>query len=155
MFSRISTYNEGNLQTLGLAFLRFYLGIGLFIRGIVFIQDPNLVTGLLTQTGWAGMFLLSHYVALAHLVGGPLLSLGLGTRVAAIVQIPPLVGAVFLIHLNDGLFSSGQSLEFSALVLFMLAVFSTVGHGAYSLDAVIAKRSALEHNKVATSIGVT
>ena len=44
------------------------------------------------------------------------------TRIAALVQIPILAGAVFIVHRQDGLFALGQSLEFSALVLFLLCI---------------------------------
>jgi putative oxidoreductase len=61
---------------------------------------------------------------------------GFLTRVAAIVQIPILFGAVFVIHRPDGLFALGQSLEFSALVLLLLVVFAIAGSGRLSLDHV-------------------
>jgi uncharacterized membrane protein YphA (DoxX/SURF4 family) len=46
------------------------------------------------------------------------------------------MGAVFFVHRQDGLFALGQSLEFSALVLFMLCVFVVAGAGRLSLDYV-------------------
>jgi putative oxidoreductase len=70
----------------------------------------------------------------AHLAGGALLALGLITRTAAIVQIPALIGAVFFVHLREGLFRTGQSLELSSLVLFLLCVFAVFGGGRLSLD---------------------
>lgn len=57
---------------------------------------------------------------IAHLCGGAFLAIGLLTRLSALLQIPVLAGAVFLIHWHEGLFSLGQSLEFSSLVLFLL-----------------------------------
>jgi uncharacterized membrane protein YphA (DoxX/SURF4 family) len=77
---------------------------------------------------------LAHYVAMAHLFGGFLLAFGLITRVAALVQVPVLFGAVFFIHLKEGLFTPGQTLEFSALVLFILVLFSICGSGRLSAD---------------------
>jgi uncharacterized membrane protein YphA (DoxX/SURF4 family) len=79
------------------------------------------------------------YVTAAHLVGGALLAVGLYTRLAALVQLPVLFGAVFLVHWNDGLLSANQSFEFSALVLFLvlflLVLVCTFGSGRWSLDA--------------------
>jgi uncharacterized membrane protein YphA (DoxX/SURF4 family) len=66
-----------------------------------------------------------------------LLALGLLTRLVALVQIPILAGAVFIVHRQDGLFALGQSLEFSALVLFLLCVVFVSGAGRLSLDHVI------------------
>ena len=74
-----------------------------------------------------------HYISLAHLVGGLMLTIGLLTRIAAWVQLPILAGALF-IHRNEGLMSGGQSLEFSALVFFLLAIFAISGSGALSVD---------------------
>src|ERR1019366_2345655 len=71
---------------------------------------------------WLATGLLMHYVILVHFVGGAMLAFGFLTRLAALVQIPVLAGAVFLIHRKDGLLSPDQSLEFSALVLFLLGV---------------------------------
>lgn len=115
--------------------LRIYLGIGLLVKGVHFIGNGGalLQTLELRNVPYAGMA-LAHYIALAHLVGGLFLGAGFLTRIAALVQVPILVGAVFYVHLREGLFTAGQTLEFSALVLFMLLVFSLAGAGRLSLD---------------------
>ena len=76
---------------------------------------------------------LLHYIALAHLVGGLMLTVGLLTRIAAWAQIPILAGAL-LVHRHEGLMSSRQSLEFSALVFFLLVIFALAGTGPLSVD---------------------
>ncbi len=43
---------------------------------------------------------------------------------------------MFFVHRRDELFALGQSLEFSALVLFLLCVFTIAGAGKLSLDYV-------------------
>jgi len=125
-------------RELRLDFVRIYLGLGLLARGLLLITNTS--TGyfidLLQRTNqpWLLTGLLLHYVMLAHFVGGAMLALGFLTRVAAAVQIPILVGAVFVVHRQDGLFAMGQSLEFSALVLFLLCVIFVSGAGRLSLD---------------------
>ena len=120
--------------------VRIYLGLGLLARGLLLITNTS--TGyfvdLLQRSGqpWITSGILLHYVMVAHFVGGLLLTIGFLTRIAALVQIPILFGAVFLIHRQDGLFALGQSLEFSALVLFLLCVFVVAGAGKLSLDHV-------------------
>jgi hypothetical protein len=47
---------------------------------------------------------------------------------------------VFIVHRQDGLFALGQSLEFSALVLFLLGVFVINGSGPLSVDATMVSR---------------
>lgn len=117
--------------------IRIYLGLGLFIRGVFVISNTRaeFVLVLLQQLPfpWIVSAFLLHYVALAHLIGGLMLTAGLLTRIAAWVQVPILVGALF-IHRGDGLMSGGQSLEFSALVLFLLVTFAVSGAGPVSVD---------------------
>ena len=129
--------------SVGLDLIRIYLGIGLMVRGGMFISQPEVLLDFLKRThSWLLPLALSQYVVAAHLCGGILLALGLGTRLAAAVQIPPLLGAVLFVHLHDGLLTAGQSLEFAALVLAMLGAFSVFGAGRVSLDSWIAKRNA-------------
>lgn len=123
-------------RDLALDLIRIYLGIGLFVRGALFVGDvglsvEELMGGAAPSFGSAA---LMHYVTLAHLVGGIFLAMGLLTRIAAAVQLPILFGAVFIIHFQDGLLTADQSLEFSALVLFLLAVLVLFGAGRWSVD---------------------
>lgn len=117
--------------------IRMYLGLGLFIRGVFIITNTRaeFVSALLEQQQlpWIVTAGLLHYVALAHLIGGLMLTVGLLTRIAAWVQIPILAGAL-LLHRGEGLMSGGQSLEFSALVLFLLMTFAISGAGPVSVD---------------------
>lgn len=117
--------------------VRIYLGLGLFIRGLFIITNTRaeFITELLKRMDypWLVTVVLLHYISLAHLVGGLMMLAGLLTRIAAWVQIPILAGAVFM-HRGEGLMSGGQSLEFSALVFFLLIVFSISGAGPLSVD---------------------
>jgi len=81
---------------------------------------------------------LMYYAAiLAHLMGGLMLAVGLLTRIAALMQIPVLVGAVFIALLQGGLYLPNQSLELSSLVLVLLVVFLVFGSGKYSINYLI------------------
>ena len=116
--------------------LRVYLGAGLFFRGLaLLVTDTGLQQLAGASTPGLGLTGLSVYVMSAHLIGGALLAVGLFTRLAALVQLPVLVGAVSLVHWQDGLLSANQSLEFSALVLFLLVLVCLFGSGQWSLDA--------------------
>jgi uncharacterized membrane protein YphA (DoxX/SURF4 family) len=129
--------------SLGLDVIRIYLGVGLMVRGALFIGRPEVLMDFLKRSNsWFLPLAASQYVVAAHLCGGILLALGLGTRLAAVVQIPPLIGAVLFVHIGEGLLTAGQSLEFAALVLAMLTAFSVFGAGRLSLDAWIARRNA-------------
>jgi uncharacterized membrane protein YphA (DoxX/SURF4 family) len=128
--------------SIGLDLIRIYLGVGLMVRGALFISNPEILLEFLKRTNsWLLPLAISQYIVAAHLCGGILLALGLGTRVAAAVQIPPLLGAVLFVHIGEGLLTAGQSLEFAALVLAMLGTFSIFGAGRVSLDSWIATRN--------------
>lgn len=120
--------------------IRIYLGLGLLARGLLLITNtsPGYIVDFFQRSGqsWLATGFLMHYVMIAHFVGGLLLTIGFLTRIAALVQIPILLGAVFVVHRQDGLFAMGQSLEFSALVLFLLVMFAISGAGKLSLDYV-------------------
>lgn len=136
--------------------VRIYLGLGLFARGLLLITNTS--TGyfvdLLQRSGqsWFTSGMLLHYVMIAHFVGGLMLTIGFLTRIAAAVQIPILFGAVFLVHRQDGLFALGQSLEFSALVLFLLCVFTISGAGKLSLDRVTFRSDREHHEPPASAL---
>ena len=116
--------------------IRVYLGAGLFFRGLVLMLTD---TGLQQLTGGAAPSVttsgIALYVTAARLIGGAFLLVGLYTRLAALVQLPILIGAVVLVHWQDGLLSANQSLEFSALVLFLMTLVVLFGGGRWSLDA--------------------
>lgn len=119
--------------------IRIYLGVALFVRGLYFFLPAGreVLIGFLDTmgtAGWLSAVLWSHYVILAHLCGGLFLAIGLLTRLAALLQVPILVGAVFFVHIQEGLFTMGQSLELAVLVLFLLVIVALRGPGVWSLD---------------------
>ena len=141
MFDSLSTWADDH-RAEALDVVRVYLGVGLVVRGLVFLSDPSAYLDLLPnpREGALGSFAVLHYVGLAHVGGGLLLAAGLLTRLAAVVQLPILAGAAFLVHLPAGV--TDQSFAFAALVLALLAVFAVWGGGPWSLDRVVAERTA-------------
>ncbi len=124
-------------RLLGYDLIRMYLGVALFVRGWLFVADSSRIMAFVEgqDLDWFLPMAAVHYVALAHLAGGLMLAVGLLTRLAALAQVPILFVATFFLHLQEGLLSTSQSLELSALVLFLLVVYSIFGAGPYSLDA--------------------
>ena len=119
--------------------IRIFLGIVLFVRGVLFISDSSRIIALV-QTGDMDYLLpsiLLQIAILAHLGGGLMLAFGLLTKFAALVQIPVVAGAVYFAIVQGGLFMPNQSLELSALVLFIRGILLMSGSGPYSLDFLI------------------
>lgn len=134
MTRRIQAFEERH-RDLAFEFIRIYLGAGLMAKGVFFAMNVDEVMATMSAGAMdVGNIFLAHYVALAHLVGGFMLLIGLLTRTAALVQIPILLGAVFLVHLREGLFERTQNLEFSLLVLFLLGLIFLHGGGRLSVD---------------------
>lgn len=126
--------------------IRIYLGIGLFVKGLEFLSEPEFLAAQLRASGEAGYrfdfikTLLAHYVPLAHIGGGLLLAAGLLTRIATALQIPVLAAAVFLAYAEEGLLTHNQELKFTALVLFLLILILIHGPGRLSVDHVLRPR---------------
>src|SRR3954471_6886340 len=91
-------------ETHGEVFLdlvRIYLGVGLFLKGIFFMAHRDYLLKVLQDSGdlFIAPVTIAHYVIPVHLLGGALLALGLLTRVAALLQLPILLGAIFWVYL--------------------------------------------------------
>ncbi|WP_316808367.1 DoxX family protein [Pedobacter agri] len=122
-----------------LDYLRIVLGLTIFGKGVSFISDTSVLQNLITQNnvfGFSGMIISVgiHVVAFAHLVGGILITLGLVTRFAVVIQIPILLFAVFFVNLTPGFSAPNSELWLSVLVLFLLIMFWVVGSGPLSVD---------------------
>ena len=111
--------------------VRMFLGAALLIRGLLFALNPETLADLTSDrvVDW-----VAYYIMSAHLVGGLFLMIGLFTRIAALIQIPILVGALLVVHIREGLTTPDQSLELASLVLFLLVVFFVFGPGKKSVD---------------------
>lgn len=121
-------------------FVRMALGIFLFVKGVMFIQDTEALQNIMrdSQFQWVS-FGMAHYVAFAHLVGGLLIAMGLVTRIAILFQIPILLGAVFFINPQRGFYSENTELWSSIVVLILLFVFLILGSGRLSVDNLISR----------------
>lgn len=124
--------------------LRIYLGIGLMVKGILFLTDMSYLADLLFKSGRLQVFtfLLTHYIPLAHVGGGLMMALGLWTRTAILANIPVVFGAVFFVYFEQGLFTQNQGLEFTALVFFLLVILLIWGPGRFSVDTYLKTRGA-------------
>lgn len=113
--------------------LRVYLGVALVVQGIYFVMNMQEIEALV---GNIGLFenLLAWYVVFVHIIAGFALAVGLGTRIAAALNITVLLGAVIWVHSAQGLFSEGRGMEFSLFVLFALCLVLWRGAGKVSFD---------------------
>ncbi|MFZ5971979.1 MAG: DoxX family protein [Bacteroidota bacterium] len=120
-----------------LDFFRIVLGVFITFKGFEFMV--NIETLETTTAGLNMMYggaVLAHYIVFAHALGGPLIILGLFTRIICAIQLPILIGAVIFVNYPKGFMSIGNhmELEISLVVLASLVVFVVFGAGKYSLD---------------------
>ena len=115
----------------GFDIIRMFLGAALLVRGVWFALDNETLVAL---AGDRAVDWTMYYAIAAHIVGGLLLLIGLFSRLAAFIQIPILVVAVFFVDFSQGFATANQSLELSSLVLMLLSVILLFGAGKWSLD---------------------
>ena len=115
--------------------IRILLGGFLMYKAISFLVYMSRMTDLMDGSMDFGQFaltLLGHYVAFAHLLGGLALILGMFVRASAIVQIPILLAAVFVVNANTAMAQPYVEVVSSVVVLLLLVYFLIVGNGPIS-----------------------
>lgn len=125
--------------------IRIVLGLLIFGKGVAFVSDTAALQDLLLRNNafdFSGMMgsVAIHIVGFVHLVGGILITIGLLTRFAVVMQIPILIGAVFLVNLTGGFSALNSELWLSILVLLLLLLFWIVGSGPYSVDEAMKRK---------------
>ncbi|MCK5208463.1 MAG: DoxX family protein [Cyclobacteriaceae bacterium] len=116
-------------QNIAYSFIRTFLGIVLFVRGWILISNPDAIMELVSDNTYHMWF---SYVTMGHLIGGFFVAIGIFTRLGSLMQIPILIGAVFVVN-EKSLMREDQSLELAVLVLFLLGICFIFGSGAKSL----------------------
>ncbi len=119
----------------------YVLGLFRIVTGLLFASHgANSLFGALGGKTVAAGTWPNWYAAVIELVGGTLVLLGVGTRVAAFVCSGAMAYAYFTVHQPEGLFPLQNSGGEPALFCwaFLLLVFS--GPGALALDTLFASR---------------
>ncbi|WP_024770635.1 DoxX family protein [Aquimarina macrocephali] len=112
--------------------LRIALGVFLFIKGINFISNSQILVDLIKPVqNLAGAMIIIHYVAPAHLIGGLLISFGLLTRWSVTAQLPLLIGAVLINFIGE---MNVANLIIASIILLLCIFFLFYGSGKHSVD---------------------
>ena len=113
---------------------RIVLGVVLLLKGIFFISHAQHLRELILQSRFAaavGFF--TAYVTFAHLFGGVFIIIGLFTRIAALLQVPVLLGAIFFI-LPASSADFGSDFILSLIMLVLLLYVLWKGSGTISME---------------------
>jgi putative oxidoreductase len=117
--------------------VRIALGVFLLLKGIAFMENTAYLKNIIDSQDVIDLspivlIILVYYVTFAHMVGGILIALGILTRLASIIQIPIVLGAVFLTSIFQEPINTMAWPSITALVLLVL--FTILGSGPISLD---------------------
>lgn len=117
--------------------VRIGLGIFLVYKGVDFLKNMSDLITLMSGKISFGDFtyvLAGHYVVFAHILGGILMIFGVLTRLACLIQIPVLLGAVFFVSTNKEMLRPYNELLLTILVLLLLIYFLIAGNGPWSVE---------------------
>lgn len=118
--------------------LRIAFGIFLLFKGIEFANNTAQLALMVSGQGSFNTFLQSiivHYVLFAHIAGGFLIAVGLLTRLACIIQIPIVLGAIVFVRWD--MMQHFSAFMISLLTLLLLIYFLVIGNGPWSLEHVL------------------
>lgn len=133
MYQIIKKLNRmgNNFKLFEISILRMIIGAYILYKGITFAQERELFLTLLEPfNADAADFFIMHYVIFSHIVGGVLILFGLLTRIASLIQLPILIGAVFINFMVD------DPIQFLASISILLSLIVVVifGSGKGSVD---------------------
>lgn len=135
---------------LALLVLRVVVGIVFVAHGAqkIFVYGFPGVTAAFGQMGVPMPGITGPLTAIVELLAGLALIFGLLTRLAALGLAIDMLGAIVLVHLQNGFFILPPKVgyEYAFTLLGACAALALSGAGAYSLDAVIAGRRAPARN---------
>jgi putative oxidoreductase len=124
-----------------LFFLRIALGLILIWKGIEFILNLGVLTTFLRESGLTdkisasvSITLLSHLIITLHLIGGVCITLGIRTRLFCIINLPVLLGAVFVVTLRQNVLKPYSEPWLSIFVLLSLICFLIEGSGFFAIE---------------------
>ncbi len=134
ILERIEKWGE-NHHPKWLDIIRVSLGIFLCYKGVDFLQNMGTLMGLMPINVEFDSFmyiLLGHFVVFAHIIGGILITLGLFTRFACLMQIPILLTAIIFVNSRGDMMRPYSELFLSIIILLLLIYFLIAGNGPWS-----------------------
>ncbi len=120
--------------------LRVALGISLLVKGIQFVQNNSLIRNVFSESLILRNYLwMQTLIPWLNILGGVFIIIGLFTRIAALVQIPIIIGAIIFVQSKHGIYEGESNVMFSVILLLLLIFFLIQGAGKPSLDKALRK----------------
>jgi putative oxidoreductase len=113
-----------------IAMFRMVVGLLFAVHGVSSLFGvPAVITGTVPPGTWPGW-----YAAVIQLIGGGLVVLGAGTRVAALICSGSMAYAYFTVHQPQALWPIQNNGDLSALYAWAFLLLVVTGPGAWSVD---------------------
>lgn len=123
------------------ALIRITLGIALLAHGLlkIFVFTMPGTAAFFASQGFPGW--MAYPATLIEVLAGTAMILGLQSRVAALVSLPVLLGALS-VHIGNGwLFTAKNGgWEYPAFLIIAAAVVALLGDGAFAVSSLFAAR---------------
>jgi putative oxidoreductase len=134
----MGSWREKSLN-LGLLWIRVFMGLGISLfhgYGKVFGGRMEQFTEGVGKIGFPSPDLFAWAAALSEFLGGILIALGLGTRIAAFFVFSTMTVAAFIRHASDTFDVKELALLYGTIAMAIVLI----GPGRFSLDYLICKR---------------
>lgn len=95
---------------------------------------PKGTGGWMESIGIRPGVMMAVAAGLMELLGGALFALGLATPIASVLIALTMLGAIFKVHLPNGLWSTANGMEYPLVLLAVVIGLALTGAGAFSLD---------------------
>jgi putative oxidoreductase len=129
-----SVIKESTLpKKIAVLLFRVILGGSLFIKGVDFVRNKVVLKQVISETDYLDKFsFLEVAIPWIHILGGLFIAIGLYTRIVIFVQIPIVIGAIFvLLNTKTNSFQSPEMI-FAVIILILLLIYLKFGDGFYS-----------------------
>ena len=134
--------NKPEVRDAALLLLRIVVGFIFIAHG----WDKALVTGLSTtggqfdQLGIPQPELTAAVTALAEMIFGAMILVGILAPASAGILILDMAGAIWFVHRHHGLFVASGGMEFAVLLIAALLIIIVFGAGRASLDSAFQRK---------------
>ena len=135
-FSKFRNWGDAHHPKM-LDIIRMLVGLLLVVKGYVYFIHAGYIRDLIIENKLINqsddlISAIIYYTTYVQLVGGTMIFLGLFTRLAAILLLPIVFGAIFFVNILNPFFNA--ELWLSILVMALLILFIVIGSGPLSLD---------------------
>ncbi len=128
-------------RDIALLVFRLVLG-GVFVAHGVdkfYLSGITQTTGQFSALGIPQPKLSAYLAAVAEVLGGAMLAVGLLTTFVASVLALLMVAAMYFVHLSQGFFVTGGGFEYVLVLIVSLLMIVVFGSGRASVDGILAR----------------